>query len=129
MSRAGGVVRFPDGTLKYWMYDGTCDVIWPRLFPTNREAWDAYKNTRHNDFDWEETFYPPEGYEPGEVFTVDIYEDYGGGASWVGTASHDYILAPTYDRFDLQYDHGNIETSWTLDTDPDWVRWDAGIDP
>ncbi len=85
MSRASAEVRFPDGTIRYGIYDGTSDILQPRLFETTGEAWDCYQDDRRNLWDI------PYGHFPDDVawqiFDVVIYSDYGGGSWWKGKAT------------------------------------------
>lgn len=39
MSRATLAVRFPDGEIRYGIYDGTRDLAYPLLVDTSSEAW------------------------------------------------------------------------------------------
>ncbi len=74
MSRASGAVRFGDGTILFFLYNGTCDQVWPELFDTSRQSWDSY------------------GENIGKVCTcggaepVRLTQTYGGGSHWAGTA-------------------------------------------
>lgn len=43
MSRATAVIRLPDGSRRWALYEGTSDVIWRQTYPSSREAWDAYE--------------------------------------------------------------------------------------
>lgn len=67
MGRAGGAVRFPDGTIKFCVYHGTSDVMQPTLFDTREEAWD----NRHGE--WAEP--------DGTLEDVEIYSGYGQGGT------------------------------------------------
>jgi len=91
MSRAGGYVRFPEGTIKAFIYDGTTDTVWPALFDTSREAWDAYSSTKGDHFErWSQIFEPtPIGNEED----VEVYSDYGGGFWWHATATRNAITS------------------------------------
>lgn len=77
-------VRFPNGTVRYGLYQSTADVAFADLVDTfeatrrpeyyaNRRRWDA----------------APDG--PG--VPVDVATTYGGGFAWRGTATEDYITS------------------------------------
>lgn len=100
MSRASASVHFPDGTIRHCLYHGTVDCLWPRLFDTSREAWDAYGT------DGGERPRAAAG-EP-----VEIYSDYGDGFWWRGTATRDYVTS--------ELDVTEIEE--LFDGTPDWAR-------
>lgn len=76
MSRGNLYVRFPDGGLRYGIYNGTCDTAEPYLFDHPDQAWDTWYGRRP---------------VPAEVMDgaveVDIATDYGGGCSWQGKAN------------------------------------------
>ena len=126
MSRANAQVRFPDGTIKYGIYNGTVDVYWEYLFDTSEEAWAA----------WEKYYYPSgrgiltdnkplddawleektkDSFWQKPIFDVEIADDYGGGDCYVGRATYDRIWSATdVDRMNRKGDGGL----------PDW--WDDG---
>lgn len=43
MSRTIAKVKFPDGDIKYGIYNGTTDFFWQPLFCSPQEAWDSWK--------------------------------------------------------------------------------------
>lgn len=90
MSRACGYVRFPDGAVKAFIYNGTTDTVWPALFDTSDEAWEAYRQTKlPGEVDWEWVFFPePVGVEE----PVEIYSDYGHGFWWHAAATRNRIM-------------------------------------
>ena len=71
MSDAYGVVKFPDGLLKYYRYDGTSDICNPSLYDNINDIWKCHEWTVCNC---------------GKDEPVEIYSDYGGGFSWPGRA-------------------------------------------
>lgn len=85
MSRAGAEVRFPDGTIKYTLYDGTTDILGRRLYADQEAAWDSYRLERSKV--WSDPYgdYPIN--TAWEIFDVVIYSDYGGGRHWPGKAT------------------------------------------
>lgn len=108
MSRATAAVRFPDGTVKWCLYNGTSDNLIPRLFDSPIEPWDAYYAKR--DGPEQVNLWP----EPeGEVVPVTIYSDYGGGWTWPGTAAPNVVVGPL-DPWD--------DDTWNkrVDGRPDW---------
>ena len=78
MSRANAQVKFPDGTIKHGIYNGTVDYYWEPLFETSEEAWDAwqeyYKDDNLDDSKWDSPL--------GTIYDVEIADDYGGGETY-----------------------------------------------
>jgi hypothetical protein len=77
-------VRFPDGTIRYGLYQSTADIAFSDLVDTFEATQrpEYYANRRH----WDAA---PEG--PG--VPVEIATVYGGGFAWCGTATEDYIIS------------------------------------
>ncbi len=75
MSHAHGLVKFPDGTIKHFEYDGTSDICCPKLWDTSEEV---DKHWREEDRQKQCTC----GKEP-EI--IEIYSSYGGGYWWKST--------------------------------------------
>ncbi|MFB6518597.1 hypothetical protein [Streptomyces sp. NPDC056401] len=89
MSRVDAQVKFPDGTIKHGIYNGTVDVYMPWLFDTEQEAWNCWQKYRESGFDskqfdkpFDDTFYD-----------VEIADDYGGGDCYIGRASKSQIVS------------------------------------
>jgi hypothetical protein len=84
VSRANLYVLFPDGTVRYGIYNGTSDIALPFLVATPGDAWDTWESS---DYDWTP--------EPAPVnvasVPVDVATDYGSGFSWKGWATHDRL--------------------------------------
>jgi hypothetical protein len=80
VSRATLYVRFPDGTLRYGLYNGTDDEMWAPLYDTPQAAWGGYSWSPSAD--------------TGEGEPVEIATDYGGGGSWTGTATRNEVTSP-----------------------------------
>ena len=77
-------VRYPDGTIRYGIYQSTADMALPDLVDTFEATQQPeYHANRHH---WDNA---PDG--PGEP--VDVATVYGGGFSWHGTATEDYITS------------------------------------
>jgi hypothetical protein len=79
MSNATGQVRFEDGLILYFVYGGTVDEIYPKLFESREEAFNAWgdenlslKNRVSSVADSE---------------SVELATNYGGGLVWIGKAS------------------------------------------
>lgn len=107
MSRATLYVRFPDGSLRYGLYCGTTDIVWPRLYATPDQAWDAYDD---------------EGdYIPGDGEPVDVATDYGGGQHWTATATREFVTSQH--DWDSRYEADNER-----DGLPDWAVYPAEPD-
>lgn len=91
MSRASAAVRFPDGTVKFGIYNGTCDVMQPGLFDNPKDPWDAFY--AKGKFEGQPgACWPAE--VVGEPEDVVIYSDYGGGFYWPGRATRNRIIGP-----------------------------------
>ena len=77
-------VRYPDGTVRYGIYQSTADLALSDLVDTfdATQTPEFYTNRRA----WYDT---PEG--PGEP--VDIATVYGGGFAWHGTATENHITS------------------------------------
>jgi hypothetical protein len=76
MSHANGVVKFEDGTIRFFEYNGTSDVCHPKL-------WTRYAGVKKH---WREK--NPEKHctcgRPPE--NVEAFTDYGRGIAWQTTA-------------------------------------------
>jgi hypothetical protein len=81
MSRATLYVRFPDGEVRFGLYNGTSDIAWSPLYATQGEAWDVYTAEP-----W------PDGTTEGTA--VDVATNYGNGFWWRGVATRDALLSP-----------------------------------
>lgn len=96
MSRANARVLFPDGSVKYGIYNGTVDVFWPFLFDTADEAWsnweEYYKQPSQGYSKWESQ-YDPE--RDGNICDVEIANDYGYGQTYLGRANKHQITSDT----------------------------------
>jgi hypothetical protein len=111
LSRASVAVLFPDGEIRYALYQGGCDRLMPRLFVEHHQAWDADNaDTRA------EHCRLPEDVEPGSGEPVTIYCDYGDGSVWQGTATRDYITSELNFLVITDYEDCNFEQ-------PRWVKW------
>ena len=93
MSHARGQVRFDDGTIMYYEYNGTCDVVCSCLYDTATEMQDKWRNQPHNEC------------KCGKTEPVQIATNYGDGSSWIGKAckncrSIDYGRGNMYDEED-----------------------------
>jgi len=87
MSRATLYVLFPDGRLRYGIYNGTADLAMPCLHDTPGQAWDHWFSPDGGGAgDWT-------GWHPGEGVDVRVATDYGGGFAWRGTATHDRLTS------------------------------------
>ena len=104
MSNASAAVRFPDGTIRYGIYAGTSDLMYPALFEFIDEAWDHNRTSRMSEC----------GDGIQQVLPVEIYSDYGDGFWWTGTATMTHIV----DGID-----GYEATSMPIDGKPDWLVW------
>lgn len=79
MSSATGQVRFNDGLILYFVYGGTVDEIYPKLFESREEAFNAWGD---ESLSLKNSITSVADSEPVELAT-----NYGGGFNWVGKAS------------------------------------------
>jgi len=86
VSRATAKVKFPDGTIKYGIYNGTVDFYWSPLFDMSDEAWQAWHEyctiANFDTAKWDAR-------EPldAEEYDVEIADDYGYGHTYSGRAT------------------------------------------
>ena len=66
MSHANGEVRFDDGSIKYFEYNGTSDICIPKLYDTYDELIDNWRK-------WKQEKVSCNHYEEA----IEIYTDYG----------------------------------------------------
>lgn len=78
MSHAPGQVRFPDGTVYWFEYNGTTDTIWPKLYQTYAEYELNYRK-------YEAQIWKCKCREP-RTEEVDIAVDYGNARHFKGFA-------------------------------------------
>jgi hypothetical protein len=107
MSRANAQVKFPDGTIRYGIYNGTADIYMAWLFDTPDKAWDAWRKYKDSGFD-DEGFDNP--YDDA-IYDVEIADDYGGGDCYIGRATKSQICSA------LLADHMNRKDKGGM---PDW---------
>lgn len=117
MSSAILLVRFPNGDIRFGFYFGTSDVALPKLI-TEPDGWYDLKGTP-----W------PSSAELASlegVEDVEVYSDYGGGFSWPGRATRDWLVEG-HDPFDGDRDHDGTP-QWAADELvrwwPDWKPWE-----
>ncbi len=104
MSRAGGEIWTPAGEFfGAFMYDGTSDVAYPRVFPALDLAWEAY--LRGDDL-WPNSAHSETC--PG-LQEVVLFTDYGHGFWWRGTAcsEHQSLGSGCRDTFELETHDGH----------------------
>ena len=76
MSYADGEVRFKDGAIKHFKYNGNADICVRNLFDTYDEMLEK----------WEKICWNECTCKPTEKEEVEIYSSYGCGFHWKGTA-------------------------------------------
>jgi len=74
MSHANGQVRFQDGLILHYEYDGTCDIVIPSLWKTHKEVWEHWRNQ------------PDRRCDCGNDEAAEIGCDYAYGSYWPGKA-------------------------------------------
>ena len=83
MSHSTGLVRFPDGTVRWFEYDGTTDYVRPKLYNTQKELSDNWREEyRHSDC---ECRCKRPSLEYNE-HRVELFADYGYGFTFEGGA-------------------------------------------
>lgn len=82
MSRASALVRFPDGTIKHGIYNGTADVMWDVLWDSCKDAWRGW-GLYYNTIEHRLADNSLSCHCSGQV-DVEIYSSYGGGYWWEG---------------------------------------------
>lgn len=112
MSSGSAAVKLEDGTLKYTIYNGTSDILVPRLYDTTQEAWDK----RRTDLPYVSC--------PCEPRPVEIWTVYGGGFGWKAEGCEHRVhnhLAP--DGLEIGYTHWmpGEEPVEMFFEQPDWV--------
>lgn len=111
MSHAMGAVRFQDGTLLYYEYNGTSDTVISKLYASEQEVRDNWRSWTHA------------GCHCGGDEPVEIMSTYGGGGWWRGRACRTCMavtsgLVPFYD------DVSHIqEDGWEHEGFPAWSPW------
>ncbi len=105
MSHAQGAVKFPDGKIMFFEYNGTVDICLPHLYETKEQLTDNWRRK-----DWI-TCTCGNGNDFTNHVRVRIATTYGYGYSWDGFACKECkcLLSP----LDVNYD---TETSGL----PDW---------
>lgn len=103
MSHARGQVRFHDGDIKYFEYNGTSDKCKPKLYDTFDEMID----------DWRKPYIIEEANNMKCTHNeedVDIYTDYANGFYWKGTACKKCnMLLKGIDPFDFKISDSPID--------------------
>ena len=110
MSSALALVRFGDGRVRYGVYHGTSDILYPSLHDSSEAAW---RDKHHGTGD------TPPVMEP-----VIIYSDYGGGFWWDGEATRNYVAGEFCAPFGIEAFDGHVLTPKLEihDERPDWVK-------
>jgi hypothetical protein len=75
-------VRFPDGSVRYGVYDSSEESMWPPLFATIGEARVAWERRETGAGEPSVSDGPPSPVE------VRIFADFDGGFWWIGEATH-----------------------------------------
>lgn len=110
MSHANGQVRFPDGLVLHFEYNGTVDVCISNLRNTNVEVWEHWRQQ-----EWLEC-------KCGRDEQVDIANDYGGGSWSPNGRACRHCRAITFDPVPaFMYDNQNGEIE-EFDGLPEWWK-------
>ncbi len=128
MSSAWGLMKFKDtGTILIGAYNGTCDVMYPKMFkPEECVDGEGYYTPITKAENWiDDHMTELEPYTEDEVSDVILYTDYGTGMYWVGKGVERCGIVLTCDPFRVDYtdypDHQPI-TIDVHDGTPDWVE-------
>ncbi len=107
MSHSYGAVRFDDGTIYHFEYNGTVDVCLPRLWKTIEEV------TNH----WREHIWPEHPSDCNKIEDVIMATTYGGGFGWKVQACKEHMLI-----VDGHSHEGLAEEEYSSQYDglPDW---------
>lgn len=79
MSNATGQVKFDDGVILYFVYGGTVDRCYPKIFTSRDEAFNAWGN--------ENLTFKSSATSVADSEPVEIATNYGRGFTWFGKAS------------------------------------------
>ncbi len=82
-------VRFPDGSVRYGVYDPAEESVWPPLFGSPEDAMAAWgrRNARPGGPDADD--------EPPSSVEVTIFADHDGGFWWIGEATQATVTLGT----------------------------------
>lgn len=106
MSKSEGAVRFNDGKIMFFIYDGTSDICISSLHETAFEAWQNRKDAKCRCKE-NEKYYE----------SVEIYSDYGNGFYWKGKACRACkVIASGLDPWGCYFEEGSSITNGK----PDW---------
>ena len=118
MSRATGVCRFSDGTIKFFLYDGTVGFVRPNLYDTIGEAWNQRPNVIHLRTER----------KPEEAVTLAV--DCGNGMHWQATAERGVMrVTSRLDPYEIE--EGELSGAYFREPSichtpdkglPDWAR-------
>lgn len=109
MSHAVGAVKFADGEILFYEYNGTSDVAIPQLWPTTQEVDDNWRSG-----EWRNCQCAPVAvHEPVSIMTT-----YGGGFYWNGRACRQCMsIVDGFQPFLY------METNGYKDGEPAWSPW------
>ncbi|WP_270545605.1 hypothetical protein [Clostridium butyricum] len=126
MSNGKGQVRFSDGNIKYFEYNGNSDICRPKLYDTFDEMIDNWRkpyvsmelNNRTDDKkSWFKKIFRTNKDNNKEQSTcnhseedIELYTDYGGGFYWKGTACRKCnMILKGIEPFELPLDDRHID--------------------
>lgn len=113
MSHASGAVRFKDGTVKFYEYDGTADVCISHLYDHMQGVADNWR-----EGEWMECKCP-EGMED-----VEIYSSYGDGFTFPGKACRKClaVYGGCHDEENYYEKQLGGEPQWHKDIPPELMK-------
>jgi hypothetical protein len=104
MSHATGAVRFSNNEIYYCEYNGTVDVMLPKLFNTYEEM----------EVEWRKQIWSVCKDKTHQHQVVEIATSYAGGFSWIGKAC---IICKTITDYFSIVDHDEV---YYHDSLPEW---------
>jgi len=112
MSHAIGAVRFEDGKILYYEYNGTTDVVIDKLYETQDEVLENWRK------------YPDANCGCGNDEPVRIMSTYGDGFAWDGRACRNCYAITDGFTVDFAWESGTYE-----DKEPEWSPFKPSSEP
>lgn len=132
MSRAIGLVKFPNGNIYISCYDGTSDYMYSPLI-TKTNLTDNYNGDLFgwNDYVIEDACSETEAAldaarKDNSEETVEIYSDYGGGFWWSGKASEKHMCITEENSFWYVTDYQDGCPNWAQEFMDEWFHPSGG---
>lgn len=101
MSHSNGLIKFQDGEVWHYEYNGTCSVVVSRIYPTNKEMLSNWRN-----HEWKEC-------SCGCSEKVEVWSGYGGGFMMTGVACRKCNSLDVEDVYEMMGD--SITEKWVTE--------------